>query len=198
MAIKVQLKPRKKITARLAGVAHTSDVRLQSKSVTPTSSIQSVKPDPGFDALSFVTVMGIEMQDKAVTQSMARQIVGPDYGYSGLRTVTIEGMPPAENVAFSSEQIVPDAFYGIGYNWFAQVVAYVQKFVGKKNDMTPADILYWLERVQYIPQGSADSSFSLDFDGGASGWLPDVPRGNASSTFSLDFESSAPGSTLEE
>lgn len=193
MAIKVQLKPREKITARLAGVAHTSDVRLQSKSVTPTSSIQSVKPDPGFDALSFVTVMGIEMQDKAVAQTMARQIIGPDYGYSGLRTVTIEGMPSAENVAFSSEQIAPDAYYGIGYNWFAKVVAYVQEFVGKKNDMTPADILYWLERVKYIPQGVADSSFSLDLDSGASGWLPDYQIGKATSAFSLDLESSATG-----
>lgn len=191
MAIKVQLKPREKITARLAGVAHTSDVRLQSKSVTPTSSIQSVKPDPGFDALSFVTVMGIEMQDKAVTQTMARQIVGPDYGYSGLRTVTIEGMPSAENVAFSSEQIAPDAYYGIGYNWFAQVVAYVQEFVGKKNDMTPADILYWLDRVQYIPQGVADTEFALDMGVELTGRLPAVAKASASSSIALSLETSA-------
>jgi hypothetical protein len=193
MAIKAQLKPRKKITARLVGVAYSSQVRLQSKSVVPTSSTQSVKPDLGFDALSFVTVMGVKMQPKTVVPTMERQTVGADYGYTGLEYVTVEGMPPAEEVAFSSEQISQETFYGIGYNWFAQVVDYVQKFVNKSVDMTPADILYWLGRVKFIPQGFADSSLSMDFGGGASGWLPDVPRGNATSTLSIAFDSSAAG-----
>ena len=190
MAIKVQLKPREKITARLAGVAHTSAVRLQSKSVTPTSSIQSVKPDPGFDALSFVTVAAVRMQGKTVVPTMDRQTLKPDYGYSGMETVTVEGMPDARKVAFAAEQIAPDVFYGIGYNWFAQVVAYVQKMVGKSSDMTPADILYWLERVKYIPQGVADTEIALNMGVGLTGRLPAVAKATAVSDIALRFETS--------
>lgn len=198
MAIRAQLKPRKKITARLSGVSYSSEVKLQSKSVSPTASVQTVRPDQGFDALSFVTVMGIKTQPKGVLPTMERQTVVPDYGYTGLEYVTVEGMPPAEEVAFTSEQIAPETFYGIGYNWFAQVVAYVQEFVGKRNNMTPADILYWLDRVKYIPQGFAESYFGLAFGSGASGKIPNVVYGRATDAFGLSFSSSATGSGYTE
>lgn len=165
MAIKAQLSPRKKLTARIAGVVLKGDIRMQSKTVSLSPSTQSVRPDPGFDALSFVTVMGI---------------------------------PDAENVAFSATQIDPDVVHSIGYNWFAQVVGHIQAMAGTRQNMTPAMMLYWLGRVKYIPQSMAESSFCLDFEDSASGWLPDVPRGKASSAFGMSFESSASVYILEE
>lgn len=79
MAIKAQLSPRKKLTARVAGVVLKGDIHMQSKTVSPSSSTQSVRPDAGFDALSFVTVMGIP--DAASVAFSATQI-DPDVVHS--------------------------------------------------------------------------------------------------------------------
>ena len=86
-----------------------------------------------------------------------------------------------------------DVLYAVGQNWFAQVVGHIQTMAGTKQSMTPATILYWLGRIKYIPQGNAESSFSLDFDSGATGILPDYQVGTATSAFGLSFDSSAAG-----
>ena len=93
MAIKAQLKPRKKITARLTGVVFKQEIRLQSKTVKPSTSIQSVKPDLGFDGLSFVTVMGNAFQNKTVKPSHSQQLIVPDGDYTALESVTVEAVP---------------------------------------------------------------------------------------------------------
>ena len=54
------------------------------------------------------------------------------------------------------------------------------------------EIIYWLGRVAYIPQGRVDSEFSLSFGPNvSSGALPTVAKGSATSGFTLDFESTA-------
>ena len=73
----------------------------------------------------------------------------------------------------------------------------VQKMAGRSALMTVADMIYWLNRVQFIPQGNAESSFSLSFDSGASGILPDVQIGTATSAFSLSFTAVAVGELQE-
>lgn len=100
-------------------------------------------------------------------------------------------------VAFSSEKVDPDVNYKVGRNWLADLVSVVQKMAGKKSDMTLEDMIYWLNRVQFIPQGNAESSFSLAFESNASGILPEVRIGNAVSEFSLSFESDAVGVLTE-
>lgn len=75
----------------------------------------------------------------------------------------------ATNVSFGSKPIEPDVLHSIGYNWFAEVVGLVQKMAGTSSKMTAADIVYWLGRVKYTPQGNAESSVSLSFDSTASG-----------------------------
>lgn len=193
MAIKAQLSPRKKLQTRVSGVVLKGEIRLQSKAVIPEATTQTVKPDPGFDALSFVTVMGIDLETKTVNPSTKTYTYKPGDGYCGFESFTVNAIPDAESVAFSSTQTEPDALHAIGYNWFAQVVGHIQTMAGTKQNMTPAKMLYWLGRVKFIPQGRAESSFSMDFDGGVSGRLPDVKRSSASSAFSLDFDSSATG-----
>ena len=75
----------------------------------------------------------------------------------------------ATNVSFGSKPIEPDVLHSIGYNWFAEVVGHVQKLAGTSSKMTTADIVYWLGRIKYTPQGNAESSVSLSFDSAASG-----------------------------
>lgn len=107
------------------------------------------------------------------------------------------------DVKFGSEAIDPDQLYKVGYNWVAQVVDHLQDMVGRTTSFTLEEIVYWLGRVKYIPQGYAESTFTLDtsmFTAGASGILPDVQKGTATSVFTLDtslFTSSASGALVE-
>lgn len=101
------------------------------------------------------------------------------------------------DVKFGSEPIDPDQRYKIGYNWVAQVVDHLQDMVGRTTSFTLEEIVYWLGRVKYIPQGYAESVLTLSFDNGATGRLPVVQRGTASSSFTLNFESSAVGALQE-
>lgn len=85
-------------------------------------------------------------------------------------------------VAFSSQKVDPDVNYKVGRNWLADLVSVVQKMAGKKSDMTLEDMIYWLNRVQFIPQGNAESSFSLSdlySEFRASGVLLVVTKGTA-------------------
>lgn len=156
--IKVQITPRRRLRAKVAGDAVGGTLNLQTKVVIPSSK---------------------------------RQYLRPSEGYNGFDAVIVEGVPDASVIAFSPAQINPNQLYTIGYNWFAQVVERIQPMIGTKRNMTPAEILYWLKRVKYIPQGFAEASFSLAFDSSISARLPVVVRSTAGSTFTLDFESKA-------
>ena len=133
----------------------------------------------------------LKLQTKVAIPSSKRQYLKPSEGYNGFDTVIVEGVPDASIVAFTPTQIIPDQLYTIGYNWFAQVVDRTQTLVGTNRKMTPAEILYWLSRVKFIPQGWADSEFATDFDAGAVGRLPVVVKSKATSTITFDFESHA-------
>ena len=89
--------------------------------------------------------------------------------------------------------------YAIGYNWFADLVKLTQTMAGTNKLMTPEDIIYWLNRVIFVPQGQANTTFSINFTAStASGRLPEVMRGTANTTFVLPvFESSATGALQE-
>lgn len=197
MAIKAQLTPRKKLQAKVAGVVLKGDIRLQSKAVIPEATIQTVKPDPGFDALSFVTVMGIDLETKTVNPSTKTYTYKPGDGYCGFESFTVNAMPDAEQVAFSPTQTEPDVLHAIGYNWFAKVVGHIQTMAGTKQNMTPAKMLYWLGRVKFIPQGRADAEFRQNIDPTATGRLPNVVKGTANCEYKIDLTPTATG-TIQE
>lgn len=69
-------------------------VKLQTKTITPTSSVQNVSPDTGYDGFSSVTVEAesgttINNQNKSVSPTESQQTVTADNGYTGLGTVTV-------------------------------------------------------------------------------------------------------------
>lgn len=129
----------------------------------------------------------LKLQTKVAIPSSKRQYLKPSDGYNGFDTVIVEGVPDASIVAFTPTQIIPDQLYTIGYNWFSQAVERIQPMVGTKRDMTPAEIIYWLKRVKYIPQGWGSGEVSFDFDAMAAGRIPVVAKSTASSTITFNF-----------
>lgn len=152
--IRVQIAPRARLRAKVAGDVVSGSLKLQTKVAIPSSK---------------------------------RQYLKPSEGYNGFDTVIVEGVPDASVVAFTPTQIIPDQLYTIGYNWFAQVVDRTQMLAGTKRKMTPAEIIYWLKRVKYIPQAFAETSFLLGFESSVVGRLPIVAKSTASSSFTVGF-----------
>jgi len=112
----------------------------------------------------------------------------------------ISSSPDGTEVAFGNQNGEPverEDAYSISSEDLNAIGAITQKMAGKSALMTVADMIYWLNRVQFIPQGNAESSFSLSFDSAVSGVLPDVQRGTATSAFSLSFTASAVGELQE-
>lgn len=90
-------------------------------------------------------------------------------------------------------------YYKISGETLTAIADRTRQMAGTSNKLTPAEIVYWLGRVKFIPQGWANSELVLPtFESGATGINPVVVKGMANSTLVLPtFESSAVGELQE-
>lgn len=120
----------------------------------------------------------------------------PNGWKAAVDNISVGSAPDGSAVTFGYENGEPverEEQYAIASADLNELGAVTQKMAGKRALMTVADMVYWLKRVQFIPQGNATSAFALNFVSAASGILPDVQRGTATSAFALNFTSSATG-----
>lgn len=90
-------------------------------------------------------------------------------------------------------------YYKISGETLTAIADRTRQMAGTNKKLTPAEIIYWLGRVKFIPQGWADSTFILPtFESTTAARNPVVVRATANSTFVLPtFESGATGALQE-
>lgn len=116
---------------------------------------------------------------------------------------SIISSPDGSDVAFGSSDSISGGQYAISAEIMNAIVAEIQKMSGRTKPLTPKEMLYWLRRVVYIPQGYAESEFAVQYDfspSTATGRIPVYQKGTAESTFIMPigmFSSTAVGEVIE-
>ena len=85
---------------------------LQEKTVTPTTSKQTVTPDSGYDGMSKVTVNEIQTETKTATPKKSTQSVTPSSG-KFLSEVTVNSIPDSYIQPSGTKQITENGTYDV-------------------------------------------------------------------------------------
>lgn len=95
------------VTGTYSGAGATA----QQKTVSPTTSTQTITPDSGYDYLSNVTVNAISTQSKSATPSTSSQTITPDSGkyLSSVSISAISTQSKSATPGYSSQTIYPDS-----------------------------------------------------------------------------------------
>lgn len=85
----------------------------------------------------------------------------------------------------------------------SEVAEEIRKAAGLSRELKPSEMIYWLKRIIYLPQGHASSENTLNLvqSNTAVGILPEVVRGVANSVTNLNitnFTSATVGALQEE
>lgn len=86
----------------------------QEKTISPSTSAQTITPDSGYDVLSKVIVNAAKLQNKSVTPTSSIQTIKPDSGFYGLGAVSIAAIPGLSTVEklgnTNNLTIIPDGY----------------------------------------------------------------------------------------
>lgn len=167
-------------------------VKLQPKTVSPSSSQQIVSPDTGYTGLSRVTVNAVpevQLQQKTTTPTESSQEITPDTGYDGLSKVTVGAISStyvgsgvskqaAKTVtpSKSSQQAVASGVYTTGEVTVAAIPAAYQDVTqvnaaagdvasGKKIVNSSGTVVTGTLTFQTYYTGSSDPASSLGVNG---------------------------------
>lgn len=94
--------------------------------------------------------------------------------------------------------------YKISRERLENIANRVRVMAGLTRKMTPAEIIYWLEKVKFTPMTIGESEVNLGIltmSSTVSGVIPEITRGIANNTFTLkipNFTSTAIGTLQEE
>lgn len=151
-----------------------NDIVLQeSKTVNPTTSVQNVIPDDGYDGLSKVTVNAMKLQQKSSKSNITDDLstvgflVAPDSGYDGLDFVGLSPVYAQKKTVSPStvaKTITPDS----GYDALSQVTVNAAKLQSKTvtpsasaQTIKPDSGYYGLSQVTVNAQSGEPSSVTI-------------------------------------
>ena len=93
------------------------EIVLQSKTVSPSTTAQTIIPDEGYTGLNSVVVNAAPTQSKTITPSASTQTVSPDSGYYGLSNVVVNAAPTQSKTitpGADAQTVSPDSgYYGL-------------------------------------------------------------------------------------